>query len=92
VTAVREEKFEFVKKFLGIRGEAFLSDYGAKLIERWSQGGKSVDEVVWGIIPTAAAATGTQAQGVSQKCHIPNSPYCIGSGYIWLTHATSGLK
>ena len=65
VSAVRAERFASLKDLMGLRGEAFLSDFGAKLIDRWSQGGKSVDEVVWGIIPTAAAAVGTQGQGVS---------------------------
>lgn len=42
-----------------------LQDYGKHLIERFSRGGKSVDNVVAAIIPTAAAAVATQAQGVS---------------------------
>lgn len=41
-----------------------LSDFGVRLVERLSEGGKSVDEVTWTVIPTAAAAVATQAQGV----------------------------
>lgn len=42
-----------------------LQDYGKHLIKRFSRGGKNVDNVVAAIIPTAAAAVPTQAQGVS---------------------------
>lgn len=41
-----------------------LRDFGARLVERLSEGGKSADEVTWTLIPTAAAAVATQAQGV----------------------------
>lgn len=41
-----------------------LANYGAQLVRRLLDDGKSVDEVVWTIIPTAAAACATQAQGV----------------------------
>lgn len=43
-----------------------LGDYGVNMIRRLFKGGKSVDEVVWTIIPTAAAAVATQAQGWAQ--------------------------
>lgn len=41
-----------------------LANYGAQLVRRLLDDGNSVDEVVWTIIPTAAAACATQAQGV----------------------------
>ena len=44
--------------------EQVLSDYGISLVKRLFAGGKSVDEVVWTIVPTAAAAVATQGQGV----------------------------
>jgi hypothetical protein len=41
-----------------------LSSYGPRLVERLLDGLGGVDETVWTIIPTAAAASATQAQGV----------------------------
>lgn len=43
-----------------------LSDYGRRMIERLIRGGKSVDEVVAEIIPTAAASLPLQAQAMVQ--------------------------
>ncbi|KAF9885228.1 hypothetical protein FE257_000588 [Aspergillus nanangensis] len=43
-----------------------LADYGSELVRRLSAGGKSAEEVTWTIIPTAAAACATQAQGWAQ--------------------------
>lgn len=43
-----------------------LQDYGLKLIQRMMEGGKSVDDTAWAIIPTAAAAVATQAQHFAQ--------------------------
>lgn len=56
-----------------------LQDYGKHLIERFSRGGKSVDNVVAAIIPTAAAAVATQAQGVRYFPFVPMycSPICF---------------
>jgi hypothetical protein len=42
-----------------------LASYGAHLIKRLLEGGKKVDEVVWEIMPTAAAGCANQAQAVS---------------------------
>ena len=66
VERIRSDKLAFVTEALGLThsSEKVLRDYGTHLIERLSAGGKSVDEVVWTIIPTAAAAVATQAQGV----------------------------
>ncbi|KKK18240.1 heme peroxidase family protein [Aspergillus ochraceoroseus] len=49
---------------------SFLNDYGSQLVKRLLEGGKSVDEVVWTIIPTAAAACATQAQGWGQMLDV----------------------
>lgn len=43
-----------------------LSDYGTKLLKRFFDGGKSVDDVVAELLPTMAAAICTQAQHSSQ--------------------------
>ncbi|KAL4780368.1 heme peroxidase [Aspergillus varians] len=48
------------------RNKSLLSSYGPQLVKRLREGGKSVDEAVWTIIPTAAAACATQAQGWAQ--------------------------
>lgn len=47
-----------------------LQDYGVQLLKRLFEGGKSVDEVVWTIIPTAAAAVATQAQHFTQMLDV----------------------
>lgn len=44
--------------------ESVLKDYGTRLVQRLFEGGKSLDEVVWTIVPTAAAAGPIQSQGV----------------------------
>jgi hypothetical protein len=47
-----------------------LEDYGIRMLQRLFQGGKSVDEVVWTIIPTIAAAVATQAAHFAQMLDI----------------------
>ena len=51
-----------------LMGEAgtMLEAYGTKLLERFFAGDKSVDYVLWELIPTMAAAIATQAQHASQ--------------------------
>jgi hypothetical protein len=44
--------------------DPYLSSYGSRLVERVLDKMGSVDDTVWTIIPTAAAASATQAQGV----------------------------
>ena len=51
-----------------------LQDYGVNLLQRLFDGGKSVDDVVWTIIPTAAAAVATQAQHMSQMLNLYLTP------------------
>ncbi|KAL4739296.1 heme peroxidase [Aspergillus similis] len=43
-----------------------MNGYGPQLVKRLKEGGRSVEEVVWMIIPTAAAACATQATGWAQ--------------------------
>ena len=47
-----------------------LGEYGTRLLRRLFKGGKSVDEVVWAIIPTVAAAVATQAQHMTQMLDV----------------------
>lgn len=63
-TAAKLDKFSSLKEMFGVESHGILTEYGAHLIKRLLDGGKSVDEVVWTIIPTMAAAVATQAQGV----------------------------
>jgi hypothetical protein len=61
-----------------------LSSYGPRLVERLLDGLGGVDETVWTIIPTAAVASATQAQGV--RSSFPSGPLrffltaCCNSG------------
>ena len=48
------------------RAGKLLGEFGTRLLRRLFEGGKSVDEVVWTIIPTCAAAIATQAQHFAQ--------------------------
>ncbi|KAL4992319.1 heme peroxidase [Aspergillus falconensis] len=43
-----------------------MNGYGPQLVKRLREGGRSEEEVVWMIIPTAAAACATQAMGWAQ--------------------------
>ncbi|KAL4920142.1 heme peroxidase [Aspergillus aurantiobrunneus] len=52
------------------RSKSSLSGYGPMLVRRLREGGKSVEDAVWTIIPTAAAACATQAQGWAQMLEL----------------------
>ena len=52
----------------------FLSDYGKHMIARLLSGGKTVDEVVAEILPTAAASVATQAQAMAQMLDVYLQP------------------
>ena len=58
----------------GSNSGKLLGSYGTMLIQRLFAGGKSVDDVVWTVIPTIAAAVATQAQHVSQMLDIYMRP------------------
>ncbi|OOO07799.1 hypothetical protein OAory_01042990 [Aspergillus oryzae] len=70
VASLNKHPFAIARDILGSHSasskECVLVDYGPQLINRVSNGGGSTDEVVWTIIPTAAAACATQAQGWAQ--------------------------
>ncbi|EEP79774.1 hypothetical protein UREG_04620 [Uncinocarpus reesii 1704] len=66
VTGVQAGHFFILKQFLEHSKKDVLNDYGARLVERLSGPGKTADEVTWTLIPTAAAAVATQAQGWAQ--------------------------
>ncbi|KAI1917442.1 hypothetical protein LOZ39_000434 [Ophidiomyces ophidiicola] len=66
VKAVQGGRFLILRQaFERAKNKAF-SEYGARLVERLSETGKSADEVAWILVPTAAAAVATQAQGWAQ--------------------------
>lgn len=58
---------------LGQSGK-LLRDYGVKLIERFLKIGKSIDDVVGAVLPTAAAAVATQAQHFAQMLDLYLEP------------------
>lgn len=62
------EEFAILENIKVGRGpaESSLITYGFRLIRRLAAGGKTPDEVTWTIMPTAAAAVATQAQGFAQ--------------------------
>ena len=65
VEAVKTERFHMLKEMIGMGNQdTALRNYGTNLVQRLFKGGKSVDEVVWTIIPTAPAAGPIQGQGV----------------------------
>ncbi|EAW25699.1 peroxidase/cytochrome P450 family protein [Aspergillus fischeri NRRL 181] len=66
--SVSSARHSVVRRFMQAlgRSEAGPGSYGQQLANRLLREGKSVDEVVWTIIPTAAAACATQAQGWAQ--------------------------
>ncbi|KAF7594156.1 hypothetical protein BBP40_010005 [Aspergillus hancockii] len=70
VANLNKPHFGLARDFLGSHSTSSkkcpLTDYGAELDTRLSNGGNSADEVAWTIIPTAAAACATQAQGWAQ--------------------------
>lgn len=85
VKAVSDSKHNAISRFMYAFGriETSAASYGPQLVKRLLRGGNSVDEVVWTIIPTAAAACATQAQGVGS--HYP-------SIYLKFTDNESGRK
>ena len=55
---------------LGGSSENLLSDYGAHMIRRLFRLGKSKDEIVAEILPTAAASVATQTQAMAQMIDV----------------------
>ncbi|KAG8406472.1 hypothetical protein J3458_021304 [Metarhizium acridum] len=67
VAGIRAQSFPSLRHVLQIRSsDGALKSYGAELVERLLGSRKGVDEAVWTIIPTAAAASATQSQGWAQ--------------------------
>jgi hypothetical protein len=62
--AVSEASGYRLTSIFGRDSNSSLAGFGRKLVQRLREGGNSVEEAVWSIIPTAAAACATQAQGV----------------------------
>ncbi|SPO05473.1 related to Psi-producing oxygenase A [Cephalotrichum gorgonifer] len=64
---VNSPRFQGLKSLLGMgKAQASLVDYGNQLVSRILDVSEDVDNTVWTIIPTAAAACATQAQGWAQ--------------------------
>ncbi|RKK92075.1 Psi-producing oxygenase A [Fusarium oxysporum] len=67
VAGIKAQRFPSLRHMLRIASsDGVLRSYGVELIDRLLESGKGVDEAVWTIIPTAAAACATQAQGWAQ--------------------------
>ncbi|SMR63435.1 unnamed protein product [Zymoseptoria tritici ST99CH_3D1] len=56
------------------KGDVALPDYGTKLVQRLFEAGMSLDEVIWTIVPTAAAAAPIQSQGIARLLDFYLSP------------------
>ena len=55
----------WIKKLVdGIQKDGFLDSYGNTLIRRLLEQGMSIEEIIWIIMPTAAAGTANQGQQV----------------------------
>ncbi|KAK2469200.1 hypothetical protein H9L39_19181 [Fusarium oxysporum f. sp. albedinis] len=67
VADIKSRHFPSLKQIFSMQSaDTTLSSYGDQLVERLLDGGRGVDDTVWTIIPTAAAASATQAQGWAQ--------------------------
>ncbi|KAK2923217.1 hem peroxidase, animal-type [Fusarium oxysporum f. sp. vasinfectum] len=67
VAGIKAQRFPSLRHMLRIvSSDGVLRSYGVELIDRMLESGKDVDVAVWTIIPTAAAACATQAQGWAQ--------------------------
>jgi hypothetical protein len=66
-TAIQADSYLHVSDLfrMGHAGK-MLGEFGTRLVRRLFADGRSVDEVVWTIIPTAAASIATQAQHFGQ--------------------------
>jgi hypothetical protein len=65
VADIKSRHFPSLKQMFSMQSaNTTLNSYGDQLVERLLDGGRGVDDTVWTIIPTAAAASATQAQGV----------------------------
>jgi hypothetical protein len=73
--AVRADSYLHVSDLfrMGHAGK-LLGDFGTRLLRRLFEGGKSVDDVVWEIIPTVAASVATQAQHFGQMLDLYLEP------------------
>ncbi|KAH6976751.1 heme peroxidase family protein [Ilyonectria destructans] len=67
VADIKSRHFPSLKQMFSMQSaDTTLNSYGDQLVERLLDGGRGVDDTVWTIIPTAAAASATQAQGWAQ--------------------------
>ncbi|KAH7112773.1 heme peroxidase family protein [Dactylonectria estremocensis] len=67
VADIKSRHFPSLKQMFSMQSaDTTLNSYGDQLVERLLDGGRGVGDTVWTIIPTAAAASATQAQGWAQ--------------------------
>ena len=65
--AVKADSYLHVSEIFRMsHSSKLLSEFGTRYIRRLFDTGKSIDEIVWTIIPTVAAAVATQAQHMTQ--------------------------
>jgi hypothetical protein len=64
----------FSKRHTTVKGDPALPEFGPKLIQRLFDSGMSLDEVIWTIVPTSAAAAPIQTQGISRLINFYLSP------------------
>lgn len=76
-TEVQRGNHSFLANMFGNRvfkDHPALRDYGTKLIQRFFDAGLSLDETIWTIIPTFAAAGPIQTQGITRVMDFYLSP------------------
>lgn len=65
VADIKSSHFPSLKHMFSMQSaDTTLNSYSDQLVERLLDGGRGVDDTVWSIIPTAAAASTTQVQRV----------------------------
>jgi hypothetical protein len=78
VTEVYEGNHNFLKSIFSKlheeRAGPALPEFGTKLIQRLIDSGLSLEEVIWTIVPTSAAAAPIQTQGISRLLDFYLSP------------------
>lgn len=70
VAGIKSQHFPSLAQLL--HPDDTLSSYGPRFVGRLLDSGGTVDDIVWTIIPTAAAASATQAQGVCYDFFVAN--------------------
>lgn len=77
--------FQMIMDFLSPTSGPPLPGFGKELVSRLLERGKSVEEIVWELIPTQAAAAATQGQAVKNTL-----PHCMKEYSSLTTPSRSG--